>query len=81
MFENVYLNPIAKREETKIKALIERMYEHYLANTDQMPSEYQQIVERDGAERAVTDFLSGMTDNYAIRDYERIFVPTGWEGI
>lgn len=81
MFENVYLNPVAKREETKIRALMEQLYEYYLANIDQMPEEYVRIAERDGEERATTDFLSGMTDNYAIRDYERIFVPVGWDGI
>ena len=81
MFENVYLNPVAKREETKIRGLMERLYEYYLADIDQMPEEYIRIAARDGEERAVTDFLSGMTDNYAIRDYERIFVPAGWDGI
>ena len=50
-------------------------------NPDQMPADYRRLIEEDGAERAVADFLSGMTDNYAIRDYERIFVPSGWEGI
>ncbi|MDO4853785.1 MAG: deoxyguanosinetriphosphate triphosphohydrolase, partial [Clostridia bacterium] len=81
MFENVYLNPVAKREEVKAKALVERLYEHYLANIEQMPVDYRRIVEEDGAERAVADFLSGMTDNYAIADYKRIFVPEGWDGI
>ena len=81
MFENVYLNPVAKREEVKAKALVERLFEYYLMNPGQMPADYRRLIEEDGAERAVADFLSGMTDNYAIRDYERIFVPSGWEGI
>ncbi len=81
MFENVYLNPIAKHEEVKAKALVERLFEHYLVNPEQMPADYRRLIEEDGLERAVADFLSGMTDNYAIRDYERIFVPSGWEGI
>ena len=81
MFENVYLNPVAKREEVKAKALVERLFEYYLMNPDQMPADYRRLIEEDGAECAVADFLSGMTDNYAIRDYERIFVPSGWEGI
>lgn len=32
----------------------------------------------DGAERIVTDYIACMTDNYAIRDYERLFVPKSW---
>ncbi len=81
MFENVYLNPVAKGEEVKAKALFRQLYEYYLEYPDRMPSDYRALVEADGRERAVADFLSGMTDNYAIRDYERIFVPSGWEGI
>ena len=81
MFENVYLNPAAKGEEIKAKALFKSLYYYYLEHPDQMPAEYLLILESDGPERAVADYLSGMTDNYAIRDYERIFVPSGWEGI
>lgn len=81
MFEHVYLNPAAKGEEVKAKALIKRLYEFYFDHPDQMPSDYRTILEEDGKGRAVADFLSGMTDTYAIRDYERIFVPSGWEGI
>jgi len=78
MFENVYLNPEAKGEEAKAKALIKQLYEYYLADPQEMPEDYRRIMEEDGRERAVADFLSGMTDNYAIADYERIFVPKGW---
>ena len=81
MFDNVYLNPVAKGEEVKAKALVKRLYEHYLEHADEMPDDYRSLIATDGRERAVADFLSGMTDNYAIRDYERIFVPSGWEGI
>ncbi len=81
MFESVYLNPTAKGEEVKAKALFKSLYFFYLENPNQMPVEYLSIKETDGIERAVADFLSGMTDNYAIHDYERIFVPSGWDGI
>lgn len=81
MFENVYLNPVAKGEEVKARALFRQLYEYYFDRPEEMPSDYRRIMEQDGRARAVADFLSGMTDNYAIRDYERIFVPTGWEGI
>ena len=78
MFQNVYLNPIAKGEEQKAKALVKQLYEYYLAYPERMPEDYCAIMAEDGRERAVADFLSGMTDNYAIHDYERIFVPQGW---
>ncbi len=78
MFENVYLNPAAKGEEVKAKALVKSLYRYYLEHPEKLPDDYRRIMEEDGRERAVADFLSGMTDNYAIRDYQRLFVPESW---
>lgn len=78
MFENVYSNPIAKSEEVKAKMLIEKLYNHYLKNPDDMPAEYKNITERVGRERAVCDYISGMTDSYAINKYSDIFIPKSW---
>ena len=81
LFEHVYLNPIAKSQENKSKELLMRLFEYYLKHTDEMPQLYRNNVERDGAERCVCDFVSGMTDRYAIEIYEKLFVPTVWRGI
>lgn len=78
MFENVYSNPIAKSEEVKAKMLIEKLYSFYLKNPDDMPSEYKLIMERVGRERAVCDYIAGMTDSYAINKYSDIFIPKSW---
>ena len=43
-----------------------------------MPLEYVQISYRDGIERAVTDFLACMTDRYALRTYQQLFVPVSF---
>ncbi|MGD9560195.1 MAG: deoxyguanosinetriphosphate triphosphohydrolase, partial [Oscillospiraceae bacterium] len=32
----------------------------------------------EGPHRAVTDYISGMTDDYAVRTYEQIFIPQKW---
>ena len=81
LFERVYKNPIAKGQEKKSKILLIRLYEYYLEHLDAMPWQYRNNVERDGAERCVCDFISGMTDRYAIEVYETIFVPKVWRGI
>ena len=81
LFENVYTNPVAKSQEDKSRALLARLFEHYVAHPEGMPTLYRGNIERDGVERCVCDFLSGMTDRYAIETYNQLYVPRVWRGI
>ena len=75
LFSSLYINPLAKAEEGKVAAFVRRLYEYYCTHPMQLPYEYTLITEREGAERAVTDFIAGMTDRYAVRTFEDLFVP------
>ena len=81
LFEHVYLNPLAKGQENKSKELLMRLFEYYVKHPDEMPMQYRNNVERDGIDRCVCDFISGMTDRYAIEMHETLFVPKVWRGI
>jgi len=81
MFERVYTNPTAKSEEEKAKALVEKLYKYFLNRPDKMPMEYKNIMERFDVERAVCDYIAGMSDAYAINLFSELFVPKGWSGI
>ena len=81
LFEHVYTNPVAKSQEDKSRALLVRLFDYYVAHPDQMPALYRNNVERDGVGRCVCDFLSGMTDRYAIETYNSLYVPRVWRGI
>ena len=78
LFENVYTNPEAKGEEGRAEALLEALYHYFIQHPDEMPKEYQPTVEEEGVPRAVCDYLSGMTDRYAINLYKSIFIPRVW---
>ena len=78
MFQNVYLNPIAKKEEGKAMDMIHALYEYYLAHTYLLPKEFTVHLKEDGEERAVADYIACMTDTYAIADFQKIFVPNAW---
>lgn len=78
MFERVYLNPDAKREEQKAKHVVEMLYQYYLSHIDKIPGEFAANLEQDGPERVAADHIAGMTDRYAITDYMRLFVPKEW---
>ncbi len=54
------------------------LYEYYLTHVDQMSNFYVQLAYQEGRERAVTDYISGMSDEFAIRTFEEFFVPRKW---
>ncbi len=78
MFENLYIGSSAKTEETKVDGILSALFHHYAANPDKLPEEYALIRERDGVQRAVCDYIAGMTDNYALQVYQELFIPHGW---
>jgi len=77
LFENVYFSERAKAEEPKAHAVVQALFGHYLADTDDLPAE-ERPAEPGQRVQAVVDYVAGMTDRFAIREYERIFVPKKW---
>ena len=78
LFENVYRNPKAKSEETKVDGIIEGLFSYFMDNPHKMPAEFAVISNEEGLERAVTDYVAGMTDHFAIQAYSDIYVPKSW---
>ena len=78
MFTCVYKNPICKGEETKAVTMLESLYNHYIKNPNDMPSEYLKIANIDGLERAVCDYIAGMSDTYSLKMFNHIYVPMFW---
>ena len=78
MYSDVYTNPIAKGEESKVDGIIGSLFDYYLKHPDKMPDEMQLIASREGVSRDVCDYISGMTDGYAMEKYSEIFIPMSW---
>lgn len=78
MFSAVYTNPVCKGEESKAVDMLQKIYRYYIDNIDKMPYEYVEIAETDGKERAVCDYIAGMSDNYAVKVFNNLFVPKFW---
>lgn len=79
MYSAVYKDSKAKEEEYKVDKLIEELYRHFKAAPAEMPPFYGEVAEREGIDRAVTDYISGMSDEYATRIFENLFVPKKWQ--
>ena len=77
MYQRVYYNPYAKGEEKKVPTLIEILFT-YLKNPAHLPDDMRRIAEEEGCERAACDYLAGMTDHYAIRLFQNIYIPEAW---
>lgn len=78
MFSDVYTNPVAKSEENKVKGILGGLYTYYTSHPDALPDDFHGVIEHDGIERAACDYISGMTDGYAMEKYGEIFIPFAW---
>lgn len=79
MFAKVYTNPAAKQEEEKAERLVKKLYSYFCENTSKLPPEYRKIADFEDADRAVCDYISGMSDGYAVDLYTELFVPKFWK--
>lgn len=77
LFENLYSRGDAKWEEPKAHAMIGELFDHFVTHLDEVPPEYR-LHDGDSPEVQVADFVSGMTDRYAVRVYEDLKVPKSW---
>lgn len=78
MFERVYCTKFAMGEEEKAERMLSEMYHYYRKNASLLPDTYRKIAERFTLDLAICDYISSMTDRYAIYTFNRIFVPKGW---
>jgi dGTPase len=76
MFEQVYLREGARDEHEKAVKLLRDLFAYFLEHPDDMPEEYHRTP--GDLPTRVADHVSGMTDRYALRTYERLFLPRGW---
>jgi dGTPase len=76
LFERVYLRDEARAEQERAIGLVRTLFTHYLEHPDQVPEEYHRAP--GDLPTRVADYIAGMTDRFALRTYERLFLPQGW---
>ena len=81
MFQNVYRNPVAIKEEDKAIKMLSELYEYYMEHPETMSREYREMVflYQQPREQTVCDYLSGMTDQYSMDKFREIYIPLSWE--
>ena len=80
MFQNVYDHPEAKKEEKKAIKMLKKLYTYYIENPDEMSAEYRQLMKKgESKTQVVCDYLAGMTDQYSMAKFRKIYIPKAWE--
>jgi dGTPase len=77
LFERVYTDPIAKSEDKKAKGVLRRLFLYYFEHPEALPAEFYPENQEELVKK-VCDYVAGMTDRFAIRTYQKIFVPKTW---
>lgn len=75
MFKNIYLGDTLKVERNKAKFVLGELLKYFSENPNKMPKLYYEIVEKEGVERGVADYIAGMSDDYCISVFNNLFVP------
>jgi dGTPase len=80
LYETVYERPEIRGEFEKAQRIISELWGYFHAHADEFRAKHwpKGIPESDGLSRAVADFITGMTDRYALRVYEEYFLPRRW---
>lgn len=81
MFDSVYTNPVAKSEEVKAHKMLKEMYYYFCDHFDDIPEEFRRVesIRNESKERIVCDYIAGMSDQFAIGIFKRIFIPVSWK--
>ncbi len=75
MFEKVYNTDAARGEEQKAYSMLTAIYEYFMASLDKLPSPYKKLLDSYSKEEVICDYISGMTDRYAVAVMKSLYIP------
>jgi dGTPase len=79
LYDNVYMNDNVKVNFIKAKKILKELYDYYCNNEKELWEIKGDKTKYDNNHRQVVcDFISGMTDSFAISLYEKLFMPVRW---
>jgi dGTPase len=73
LFEHLYRHPQVMVQRQNVERILEALFTRFLEQPASLPESVQARFEQVGLERAVCDYLAGMTDNYAFTEHARLF--------
>ncbi|MEA3349289.1 MAG: deoxyguanosinetriphosphate triphosphohydrolase [Chloroflexota bacterium] len=76
LYTNLYRHPRVVRMQNKSERIIKATFHAYQREPDMLPRHIQKQIGHYGLERTICDYLAGMTDRYAIEEYDKLFDPS-----
>ncbi|MDD4169556.1 MAG: deoxyguanosinetriphosphate triphosphohydrolase [Desulfotomaculaceae bacterium] len=78
LFKNVYLGAGAKREGARARHIIQHLFYKFKECPGVLPGKYLARTKTGDTQRAACDYIAGMTDRFAIKTYQKYFLPVSW---
>jgi dGTPase len=76
LFDRVYLRSEARAEQDKALGVVRALFAYYLEHPEEVPAEY--LKTPGDLPTHIADYIAGMTDRFALRAYEQLFLPQSW---
>lgn len=76
LFKNMYRHYRVVRMQKKAEKVLSDLFAAYLAEPTMLPDQFQELIAEKGKERTICDYLAGMTDRFAIEEYQKLFNPS-----
>ncbi len=75
MFKNIYYSNKVQLEQDKARNIVRMLYKYYRSHNSKLPEFYKQIAKKFDVDRAICDYISGMSDIYITEQYIDFFIP------
>lgn len=76
LYANLYRHFRVVRMAVKAEQIISNLFNAYRSEPAMLPRSAQELVDGRGLERTICDYIAGMTDRYAVEEYQKLFDPT-----
>jgi dGTPase len=80
LFDRVYERADIRKEFERAERVVSELWAHFHLHADEFHARHwpKGVPDNEDLSRAVADFITGMTDRYALRTYEECFLPRPW---
>ncbi len=75
LYHNLYQHHRVIRMQVKAEKIVEDLFHAYQKEPLMLPEHIQPWIDQRGLDRAICDYIAGMTDRFAIREHEKLFDP------
>ena len=79
LFNNVYNDQTFRVQEERADRMLTALYEYYMKTPEKLPEFYLNRLQKEDVDTVLCDYISGMSDVYAVKTFDQIFIPKNWK--